>query len=133
MFSFLLDEGVVTIGVLSGIFTTGLLNSLKLNIIDPCIEKLIPSHYLDLPDTHVLLKSKFSNIFPTNAYNSSTSPSTSSSTSSSTSTNVNANVKNNVIKWHTFLKDFITWLVIMFCLYLLWKFVIVPRKEKKGI
>ena len=47
MLSFLLDEGVVTVGVLSGLFTTGLLNSFKLNILDPTIEKIIPSHKLD--------------------------------------------------------------------------------------
>ena len=47
MLSFLLDEGVLTVGVLSGLFTTGLLNSFKLNIIDPCIEKIIPTHKLD--------------------------------------------------------------------------------------
>ena len=37
MIGFLLDEGVITVGTLSGLFTTGLLNSLKKNIIDPGI------------------------------------------------------------------------------------------------
>ena len=34
-----------------------------------------------------------------------------------------------VIKWQTFLKDFITWLILVFLLYLLWKNVI----HKKNI
>ena len=60
MFSFLLDEGVVTVGTLSGLFTTALLNSLKKNIIDPGIERLAPSHKLDSDET----SEKFSNLFP---------------------------------------------------------------------
>ena len=36
----MLQEGIITIGTISGIFTALLLNSLKNNIIDPCVEKL---------------------------------------------------------------------------------------------
>jgi large-conductance mechanosensitive channel len=34
-----------------------------------------------------------------------------------------------VIKWQTFLRDFITWVFVMFLLYLFWKNVL--RKYKK--
>ena len=37
----------------------------------------------------------------------------------------------NVLRWQTFLKDFITWLVIMFFLYLFWKLVLHPMKLNK--
>jgi large-conductance mechanosensitive channel len=110
MISFLLEEGVLTVGVLSGIFTTGLLNSLKANIIDPGIENIFPSHMLDTQS-----QSKFSDMFPlpTGKHEPPT-PST-----------------KHIIKWQTFLKDFITWLIIMYCLYLIWKNDLQPIKNSK--
>jgi hypothetical protein len=57
MISFLLEEGVLTVGTLSGLFTTALLNSLKRNIIDPSIERLLPSHKLDKQES-------FADLFP---------------------------------------------------------------------
>jgi len=129
MLSFLLDEGVITIGVLSGLFTTGLLNSLKTNIIDPSIEKIVPSHKLDIkvlpPVTQSPVtqsksnlsdndKSNFANIFPIPI-------------------GTPEHPQDNIIRWQTFLKDFITWLIIMFIFYLFWKYVLVPRKLNKNI
>ena len=102
MISFLLDEGIITVGVLSGIFTTSLLNSLKINIIDPVSEKIAPSHKLD----------KF---FPIPF-----------------GTQDKASPR-DIIRWKLFLKDFITWLILMIILYLFWKFVIYPRKINKQI
>ena len=75
MISFLLEEGVLTVGTLSGLFTTGLLNSLKNNIIDPSIENLYPSHKLDKAPVKIPVKvkneenlqngkSNFADIFP---------------------------------------------------------------------
>ena len=107
MLSFLLDEGVVTVGVLSGLFTTGLLNSFKTNIIDPTIEKMIPSHKLD--------KDNFANLFPVPV-----------------GTPEQTDLPKNILKWQTFLKDFITWMIVMFIFYLFWKFVLVPRKMNKN-
>ena len=127
MLSFLLDEGVVTVGVLSGLFTTGLLNSFKSNILDPAIEKMIPSHKLDTPikqnitninqDTPIVKEnqSNFASIFPIPV-----------------GTPEQTDLPKNVLKWQTFLKDFITWLVVMFIFYLFWKFVLVPRKLNKN-
>jgi len=121
MINFLLDEGVITVGTLSGLFTTALLNSLKKNIIDPSIEKIAPSHKLDTPplkesgsqQTTSENKSNFSNLFPIPT-GSGYDP-----------------VGSNIIRWQTFLKDFITWLVIMFLLYLFWKLVLYQKKMSK--
>ena len=115
MIGFLLDEGVITVGTLSGLFTTALLNSLKKNIIDPGIEIVAPSHKLDNlpPPPSTESKSGFSDMFPI-------------PTGSGYDNN-----GSKVIRWQTFLKDFITWLVIMFFLYLFWKFVLYPNKMSK--
>jgi len=116
MISFLLDEGVITVGTLSGLFTTALLNSLKKNVIDPGIERLAPSHKLDNspPSTpEKESKSGFSDMFPI--------PTGPMPDGQPTTT----------IRWQTFLKDLITWIVIMFFLYLFWKFVLHPNKMSK--
>ena len=121
MISFLLDEGVVTVGALSGIFTTALLNSFKANIVDPGIERLCPSHKLDSQSAPPSSsssspisqdKSNFANMFPLPMGTPTGGP-------------------KDLIKWQTFLKDFITWLIIMFCLYIFWKTVIHPIKRAK--
>jgi large-conductance mechanosensitive channel len=105
MFSFLVEEGVITIGTISGIFTTSMLNSFRVNILEPSVENLVPSYKLD--------KSQFGdetnleNIMELHAKVTGKDPKTS-----------------KVIKWQTFLKDFIAWLLLMFFLYLLWKNVV---------
>ena len=106
MIGFLLDEGVITVGVLSGIFTTALLNSFKSNIIDPSIEKLVPSYKLDKTED-------FASLFPL-PIGKEEDPK-----------------HKHIIKWQTFLKDFFVWFLLMFMLYLFWKFVIFPRKANK--
>jgi large-conductance mechanosensitive channel len=114
MISFLLEEGVLTVGALSGIFTTGLLNSLKANIIDPSIEKIVPSHKLDClppkPSTGDD-KSNFTDMFPLPM---GTPP-----------------PRDNNIRWQTFLKDLITWIILMFFLYIIWKKYLHPIKVAK--
>uniref|UniRef100_A0A6C0I9X7 Uncharacterized protein n=1 Tax=viral metagenome TaxID=1070528 RepID=A0A6C0I9X7_9ZZZZ len=47
MISFLLEEGVISVAALSGIFTTQMMSSFKSNILDPFTEKVVPSHHLD--------------------------------------------------------------------------------------
>jgi large-conductance mechanosensitive channel len=118
MINFLLDEGVITVGTLSGLFTTALLNSLKRNIIDPSIERIAPSHKLDnTPQSPSSKegesKSGFSDMFPIP-----TGPMPDS-------------IPTTTIRWQTFLKDLITWIIIMFFLYLFWKFVLHPNKMSK--
>jgi large-conductance mechanosensitive channel len=115
MISFLLEEGVLTVGTLSGLFTTALLNSLKRNVIDPSIDKVFPPHTLD--NTPTQEKSGFSDLFPIPTGGGNEPPQGSPAS----------------IKWQTFLKDFITWLVIMFCLYLFWKKVLHPIKVSKVV
>jgi len=127
MISFLLEEGVLSVGTLSGLFTTSLLNSLKANIIDPSIEKVFPSHAIEpviMPappqpppqqknekNGKNETKSGFGDLFPIPL--GPPPPKT----------------DNNVIRWKTFLKDFITWLIIMFCLYVFWKKILHPLKK----
>ena len=42
MLTFMVQEGILTIGAVSGIFTALLMNSFKNNIIDPVVEKIAP-------------------------------------------------------------------------------------------
>jgi large-conductance mechanosensitive channel len=106
MISFLLEEGVLTVGTMSGLFTAAMINSFRINILDPSIEKLYPSSKLDkrvssLDSASQIIMDK-------------TDPSQDA---------------NSVVKWQTFLRDFITWVVVMFLLYLFWKNVL--KKYKK--
>ena len=100
--SFLVDEGIITIGTISCIFTTGMLMSLKNNIIEPAFENIAPGHELD--------KSRFGgetnldNIMKIHAQITGKDP-----------------TQAKVIKWQTFLRDFVAWIFLMFILYLVWK------------
>ena len=100
MISFLVQEGVITVGTLSGIFTAAMLNSLKTNVIDPlsyhCICKIdLQDHFEETPKGGQ----------PVSA------------------------TQNTQIKGKVFLKDFIIWLIMMVILYLIWKYIIVPNKS----
>jgi len=107
MLTFLLEEGVLSVGAISGIFTATLLGSFKSNIIDPLSEKFAPSHKLDPHATVSTFQEnkKTENILDANNYNF-------------------YDKVNHKIKWQTFLKDLIIWIVIMFILYIIWKFLI---------
>jgi hypothetical protein len=39
----------------------------------------------------------------------------------------------NEIKWKLFIRDLITWLIIMCLLYLAWKHVVQPIKNRNGL
>ena len=112
MITFLLEEGVLTVGTLSGLFTTALLNSLKRNIVDPSIEKLLPSHRLDKQES-------FADLFPIPTGPVAPPP----------PTDKHPEELSSEIKWQTFLRDFITWVIIMFLLYIFWKKVLHPIKN----
>ena len=109
MLSFLLTEGVLTVGTISGIFTATLLGSLKTNIIDPFSEQVLPTHKLDIgvKDTsgNNGNKENMVNILDANNYS------------------ISASALKK-IKWQTFLKDLITWIIIMFILFLIWNYLI---------
>jgi large-conductance mechanosensitive channel len=109
MFSFLLEEGVITVGTISGLFTASMLNSFRLNILEPTLENLVPSYKLDISQFG---ESSLENIMKVQASITGKDPKLA-----------------KVIKWQTFLKDFITWVFLMFCLYLFWKKVL--HKYKK--
>ena len=47
MLTFLLEEGVLSVAAVSGIFTATLLGSFKGNVLDPICENILPSHHLD--------------------------------------------------------------------------------------
>jgi large-conductance mechanosensitive channel len=106
MISFLLEEGVLTVGTMSGLFTAAMLNSFRINILDPSIEKIYPTHKLD-KDVSSL-------------------DSASQIVMHKTDPSQDAKAQ---IKWQTFLRDFITWVIIMFALYIFWKNVL--HKYKK--
>jgi len=105
MIAFLLEEGVITVGTISGLFTAAMLNSFRVNIIEPTIENIIPSHKLD----------PFANTSLGNIMN--------------PPVNVAEPGIKGYLKWQTFLRDFVTWLFLMFCLYIFWKKVL--HKYKK--
>ena len=109
MLTFLLEEGVLTVGAMSGIFTATLLGSFKSNILDPFAENLIPSHHLD---KHAQVQE---NILDANNY--------------SKGTESKSHFGNNKIKWQTFIKDLTLWLIIMFIIYIIWKKLIKKIKD----
>ena len=99
MLGFLLEEGVLSTGILSGLFTNTLLTSLKTNIIDPLAENVVPNHTLDRngdgvvdEKDEIILQQQLK--------------------------------QNKQIKWQSFVKDLIVWIILMAILYLTWKFLI---------
>ena len=110
MISFLLEEGVLTVGTMSGLFTAAMINSFSINILEPSIENIYPSHRLDNQFTSILDPN---NILMNGGNN-----------NNETSSN-----NSNIIKWQTFVRDLITWLIVMCCLYIFWKTVL--NKYKK--
>ena len=106
MITFLLQEGVLTVGTMSGLFTAAMLNSFRINILDPVIEKVYPTHKLD--------KSVSSLDSASQIIMNKTDPEQYAKSS---------------IKWQTFLRDLITWVIVMFILYMFWKNVL--QKYKK--
>ena len=105
MISFLFEEGVLTVGTMSGLFTAAMLNSFRVNILEPSIDIVLPSYLLD---------NQFDNILD---------PSNIVMNGGDNNTGNSSNNKNN-IKWQTFLRDLITWLIVMCCLYIFWKSVL---------
>jgi hypothetical protein len=131
MISFLLDEGAITVTTLTGIFTALLLASFKNNIVDPVVETVVPLNKL-----HDLLDDGKIN----NSISKSTTPESNNVNQNSATQNNFAMLGNQFggygktkIKFKIFLRDFITWLIIMYIIYLLWKKFVHPIKMKKGL
>ena len=109
MLTFLLEEGVLTVGAISGIFTSSLLGSFKSNILDPVAENILPSRHLD-KDAHVI--------------DTSGNPEYTKLQFGDTKSQFGSK-----IKWQTFLKDLVLWLLIMFIIYIIWKKLISNIKK----
>ena len=151
MISFLLQEGVITIGTVSGIFTALLLNSIKNNMIDPLVEKIAPiNNLLNRPIGEIVddIKDdgKLNNSNNKNKQNSPQSNQNNQNNQNNQKMSPIGGVLNtnnhgnqfggygkNEIKWKIFMRDFITWLIIMLILYLAWKHIIQPIKNKNGV
>jgi large-conductance mechanosensitive channel len=107
MLTFLFEEGVLTVGTLSGIFTAGMLNSFRTNILEPLSENILPVSKLDgfsgnlenIMNPAVKIQEELTQ------------------------------TQKKIIRWQTFLKDLIMWLFIMFFLYIFWKFVLQRFKK----
>jgi large-conductance mechanosensitive channel len=95
MLGFLLEEGVLSTGILSGVFTNTLLLSLKTNIIDPLAENVVPDHTLDRNGDGVV-DEKDEQILQEQLK------------------------QNKQIKWQSFIKDLVVWIILMSVLYLIW-------------
>ena len=145
MISFLLQEGVITIGTISGIFTALLLNSVKNNMIDPLVEKIAPTANLlnrpiseiidDIKDDGKLNNSNKPRSPQTNQTNQNNQNNQKGSQFGLFSNHGNqfGGEGKNEIKWKLFMRDFITWLILMLILYFAWKHIIQPIKNKSNI
>jgi len=132
MFGFLLDEGAITVNTLTGIFTALLLASLKNNIIDPVVEKTVPLNKLeDLLDDGKLNNSVKET--PESSETNKTNNNATNQTNFAILGNQFGGYGKTKIKWKLFLRDLITWIIIMYIIYLLWKKFVHPLKMKNGI
>ena len=129
MFGFLLDEGAITVNTLTGIFTALLLASLKNNIIDPVVEKTVPLNKLE----DLLDDGKLNNSVKESSESSETNKSNNNGTNIAILGNQFGGYGKNKIKWKLFLRDLITWIIIMYIIYLLWKKFVHPLKMKNGL
>ena len=133
MLTFMVQEGILTIGAVSGIFTALLINSFKNNVIDPVVEKVAPlDKLIDFVDD-----GKLNNSHKKIGTPQSSTPQSSTQHSSTPQGQQQQQHGNqfgvqgkDVIKWKVFLRDFITWAIIIFILYHVWKRVIQPIKAK---
>ena len=110
MLSFLVQEGVLTVGTISGIFTAAMLNSFRINVLEPGIETMLPSSKLDTEE-HFAGSLENIMLLPTKPQEPVTP------------------AERKRVKWQTFLRDLITWMFLMFCLYLFWKTFLVKFKN----
>ena len=131
MISFMLQEGILTIGTISGIFTALLMNSFKNNIIDPVVEKVAPlDTLLDFMDDGKINNSNKINKPQSGSQN---SPQATPQSQGQQHGNQFGGYGKDKIKWKVFLRDFITWLIIVYILYLVWKKFLQPLKLKQNL
>ena len=128
----MLQEGILTIGTISGIFTALLMNSFKNNIIDPVVEKVAPlDTLLDFMDDGKINNSNKINKPQSGSQNS--PQATPQGQQGQQHGNQFGGYGKDKIKWKVFLRDFITWLIIVYILYLVWKKFLQPLKLKQNL
>jgi len=130
---FLVQEGAITAAAFTGIFTASMMNSLKANIIEPLTEKFIPTKHLDKnadgsaspinKTTPIIISPSFSMFGKTEPLQQ--QQSSSKQDSSFHMPNFHINPK---IRWQTFLRDFVAWILVMLIFYLVWKHIFHPYK-----
>jgi len=126
MLTFLVQEGIITIGAISGIFTALLMNSFKNNIIDPVVEKVAPlDKLLDFVDD-----GKINNSHKKTGTPQKPEANNLQGILPQAHGNQFGGVGKDTIKWKVFLRDFITWAIIIIILYHVWKRIIQPIKTR---
>ena len=135
----MVQEGILTIGAVSGIFTALLMNSFKNNIIDPVVEKVAPlDKLLDFVDDGKLNNSNKKTTpqsqgqTPQGQTPQGQQPKPQLSASIMQHGNQFGGQDKDKIRWKVFLRDLVTWVIIIFVLYQVWKRVIQPIRMKAG-
>jgi len=98
MIDFLINEKIITVGLITGVFTTSLIASLKANIMEPIFENIFKTDVIDVNNNGKLdsVDLQYSNDV----------------------------IKKYArqIKYKVFLKDLIIWLLIILVIYIIYKF-----------
>lgn len=127
MIPFLVQEGAITAAAFTGIFTAGMLGSLKANVIEPFTERVLPAKHLDKHadgSESPINKPPSVLIVPSISMFGKTEPNQQQSSSQSSS----PPPVHPKVRWQTFLRDFTAWLLVMFIFYLIWKHFFHPYK-----
>ena len=110
MIDFIVNEKIITFGLLTSIFTATLIGSFKINIIEPMFEHALPSHTLDVNNDGKVDQLDFQILHDAGNYE-------------------KIRMKNKKIKWQTFLKDLLMWLIVIFLIYIIYKII---KSQKKN-
>ena len=104
MLDFLINEKILTFSLITGVFTTSLIASLKINLLDPLFENMFKSDVIDVNNNRKL-----------------------DSTDLKYSTDELKKIAKEM-KTKIFLKDLVLWLLIILFLYLIYKFLEMKKK-----
>ena len=126
MIDFIVEQKILSFALVTSVFTTALLMSLKNNIVEPVFEVAIPSYNLDIdgdgiPDVKVIDMKYFQQSKDRNDINELYKP-----------PGIDKIKKSKQIKWKMFLKDFLIWLVIILVIYLLYSFLLVKKNNNNN-
>ena len=98
MIDFLINEKIITVGLITGVFTTSLIGSLKINILEPIFENIFKTDVIDVNNNGKLdsVDLQYSNDA------------------------IKKYAKQ--IRYKVFLKDLIMWILIILVIYIIYKF-----------